>query len=141
MRRGQELVLLYEINGKDREKKLKLILVKLGIRIKIVQKEEYLEPLAYLAKIKESEAGGEVYEGEPLGDEMMVLVGFSSGRIDILLSEIRKAKLDRINLKAVLTDYNKGWNSIQLCEELKKEHEAMAQMRAQQSTNMVSKNE
>lgn len=141
MRRGQELVLLYEINGKDREKKLKLILVKLGIRIKIVQKEEYLEPLAYLAKIKESEAGGEVYEGEPLGDEMMVLVGFSSVRIDILLSEIRKAKLDRINLKAVLTDYNKGWNSIQLCEELKKEHEAMAQMRAQQSTNMVSKNE
>lgn len=141
MRRGQELVLLYEINGKDREKKLKLILVKLGIRIKLVQKEEYLESLAYLAKIKESEAGGEVYEGEPLGDEMMVLVGFSSGRIDALLSEIRKAKLDKINLKAVLTDYNKGWNSIQLCEELKKEHEAMAQMRAQQSTNTVSKNE
>ena len=141
MRRGQELVLLYEINGKDRERKLKLILVKLGIRIKLVQKEEYLEPLAYLAKLKESESGGEVYEGKLLGDEMMVLVGFSSGRIDALLSEIRKAKLDRINLKAVLTDYNKEWNSIQLCDELKKEHEAMAQMRAQQNTNVGSKNE
>lgn len=141
MRRGQELVLLYEINGKDRERKLKLILVKLGIRMKLVKKEEYLEPLAYLAKLKESEAGGEVYEGELLGDEMMVLVGFSSGRIDTLLSEIRKAKLDRINLKAVLTDYNKGWNSIQLCDELKKEHEAMEQMRAKQNTNTGSKKE
>lgn len=141
MRRGQELVLLYEINGKDREKKLKLILVKLGIRIKLVQKEEYLEMLAYLAKIKESESVKEKYDGELLGDEMMVLVGFSSGRIDVLLSEIRKAKLDRINLKAVLTDYNKGWNSIQLYKELREEHEAMAQMRAQQNANIDNKSE
>lgn len=141
MRRGQELVLLYEINGKDREKKLKLILVKLGIRIKLVQKEEYLEMLAYLAKIKGSESVKEKYDGELLGDEMMVLVGFSSGRIDVLLSEIRKAKLDRINLKAVLTDYNKGWNSIQLYKELREEHEAMAQMRAQQNANIDNKSE
>ncbi len=140
MRRGQELVLLYEINGKDREKKLKLILVKLGIRIKLVQKEEYLESLAYLAKIRGSESRGEKYDGDPLGDEMMVLVGFNSGKIDILLSEIRKANLDRINLKAVLTDYNKGWNSIQLCEELKEEHAAMAQMRAQQNINAGNEN-
>lgn len=129
MGRGQELVLLYEINGKDREKKLKLILVKLGIRIKLVKKEEYLETVGYLAKIKGSELKGQIYEGELLGDEMMVLVGFSSGRIDTLLSEIRKAKLDRINLKAVLTDYNKGWSSIELYKELKEEHEAMAKMR------------
>lgn len=141
MRRGQELVLLYEINGKDREKKLKLILVKLGIRIKLVQKEEYLETLVYLAKIKGSESVKEKYDGELLGDEMMVLVGFSSGRIDALLSEIRKAKLDRINLKAVLTDYNKGWNSIQLYKELREEHEAMAQMRAQQNANIDNKSE
>lgn len=133
MRRGQELVLLYEINGRERERKLKLILVKLGMRIKLVQKEEYLEPLSYLAKIKGSESNGKKYEGELLGDEMMVLIGFSSGRIDALLSEIRKARLDRVDLKAVLTDYNKAWNSLELHEELKGEHEAMAKTRAQQN--------
>lgn len=133
MRRGRELVLLYEINGKERERKLKLILVKLGIRIKLVQREEYLEPLSYLAKLKDSESSKERYEGDPLGEEMMVLVGFSSGRIDSLLSEIRKAKLDRVDLKAVLTDYNKEWNSLELYKELKEEHEAMAKLRAEQN--------
>lgn len=133
MRRGRELVLLYEIDGREREKKLKLILVKLGIRIKLVQKEEYLEPLSYLAKLKESESRKEKYEGEPLGEEMMVLVGFSSGRIDAFLSEIRKARLDRVDLKAVLTDYNKEWNSLELYKELKEEHEAMAKIKAEQN--------
>lgn len=129
MRRGQELVLLYEIGDKERERKLKLILIKLGIRIKLVKKEEYLEPLSYLAKLKGSELRKEEYEGEPLGDEMMVLIGFSGGRIDALLSEIRKARLNRVDLKAVLTDYNKEWNSLELYKELKEEHEAMAKMR------------
>lgn len=125
MKKGNQLVLLYEIEGKQREQTLKLICVKLGIRIKVVPKEDYLETIGYIAKIKGCTSVETVYEGEKLGEEMMVLVGFSSAKIDELLLEIRKAQIGKIQLKAVLTEYNKDWNSIQLHEELKKEHEAM----------------
>ena len=38
---------------------------------------------------------------------------------------MRVAKLPPVALKAVLTDENKGWNMLELHEELQKEHEAM----------------
>lgn len=135
----QEMVLLYEINGKERENKLKSILIRLGIRIKTVKREEYLEKLGYLAKIKGIEATRERYEGEPLGDEMMVLVGFTYSRLNLLLFEIKKARLEKVNLKAVVTDSNKEWNSLQLFKEIKEEHEAMAEMGEQKNTGKEGK--
>ena len=42
-----------------------------------------------------------------------------------VLEVIRVAKLPPIHFKAVLTEDNKQWNSIQLMEELRKEKEAL----------------
>lgn len=57
-------------------------------------------------------------------------VSCSSSRIfrcavEPVLQAIRAAKLPPVALKAVLTDENKGWNVLELREELQKEHEAL----------------
>ena len=54
-------------------------------------------------------------------DEMLVMKGFTSRRIDELLMAVRKAGLSRIDLKAVVTDSNAGWTFYQLYEEIKEE--------------------
>ena len=45
--------------------------------------------------------------------------------MNLFLQAIRAAKLPPVALKAVLTDENKGWNVLELHEELQKEHEAL----------------
>ena len=57
--------------------------------------------------------------------EVMVLKQFSDRRLDELLMNLRRAKVPRIRLKAVLTEHNSHWSFYQLYEELWKEHQAM----------------
>lgn len=45
--------------------------------------------------------------------------------IDETLKAFRENGLAGVGLKAVLTETNKNWNSLQLFEELKKEHAQM----------------
>lgn len=59
-------------------------------------------------------------------DEMILMAGFTLPQIDALIKALRKRGVGRIDYKAVLTDTNKDWNSFQLYEEIKKEHEAMS---------------
>jgi hypothetical protein len=56
---------------------------------------------------------------------MMILKIYSNQKLDQFLAGIRKEGIPKINYKAVLTEYNKEWDSIHLYEELKKEHEYM----------------
>ena len=79
--------------------------------------------LAGLVEPVESEQGKDTSFSEAL----MVLHGFSGSRIDTLLSKLRKAGVGNIPYKAVLTPTNLRWTGPELCEELKKEHEAMQQ--------------
>lgn len=58
-------------------------------------------------------------------DEMAIMAGFSSAQIDAFIYALRKKGVGRIDYKAVLTPYNMKWDSVQLYEEIKKEHEAM----------------
>ena len=58
-------------------------------------------------------------------DEMAIMAGFSSAQIDAFIYALRKKGVGRIDYKAVLTPYNMKWDSVQLYEEIKKEHEMM----------------
>lgn len=58
-------------------------------------------------------------------EPMMVMKIYSEQKLNQFLSGVRKEGIPRIDLKAILTEYNKGWDSFQLYEEIKKEHEAM----------------
>ena len=122
--RMRETVLLYNFNG-ERKKQLTKALLPLGFRLKAVAKEDYLKPVGFLAGLKDMEDNGSVYEGEEFQDEMMLMAGFTSVRIDTLIGALRKNGVGRINYKAVLTETNKNWDSVSLFQELKKEHEYM----------------
>ena len=87
----KETILLYHIADQDRLHAIQRALLPLGMRIRMVQKEEYLQPVGFLAGVKEIQSGTEQYEGEELEKEMMVMAGLSSGRIDAVLMALRRS--------------------------------------------------
>ena len=123
----------------------------LGFRLRAVRKEEYGLPVGVLAGVKgleeesakEAEQALKTDEKEMEGkrvrenleaesfrkmdfqDEMAIMAGFTSAQIDAFIYALRKKGIGRIDYKAVLTPYNMKWDSVQLYEEIKKEHEAM----------------
>lgn len=127
----KETVLLYNFTDKKRALKVKQALLPLGIKLKPVQKEDYLKPLEALinrgAEEAEEALQTEAYDGPGFSDEMLLMAGFTSGRIDILIQALRKWGVGKVNYKAVLTDTNRYWDSLKLYEEIRKEHETMSQ--------------
>lgn len=121
----RETVLLYNFNEPERAGKLKRALMPLGFRLKTVAKEDYRKPIGCLAGLKDVEDSGAAYDGEGFEEEMMILAGLTSARLDALILALRKAGVGRVNYKAVLTETNKDWDSVRLFQEIKKEHEYM----------------
>jgi len=127
-----ELVLLYNIEG-DKARKLKMIFVQNGIKIRTVVKEDYELPMGVLAGVLTGEEAAdvpediewpEVPEDRTIQEEMLVMKGIFGKRLDILLAAMRRIKVS-VPLKAVVTETNAYWNSLQLYHEIKKEHEVM----------------
>lgn len=118
-------VLLYNFNDGDRNKQITLALMPLGFRLKKVGKEDYNQPLGYLAGLKEVSPVEGHYTGDELGGEMLIMVGMNSGQIDSLLQAFRKNGIPKVKCKAVLTSTNQHWNAIDLYDELKREHDTL----------------
>ena len=114
-----ETVLLYQIKGTKTAVLLKPVLLKLGIRVRIVEPEQYLQSIGFLAGNKAFAESPEAYDG----------AGFSERKLDLFLTEMRRKKVPPIALKAIVTTQNQAWNSLQLYRELKEEHEKMKSYR------------
>lgn len=124
----QAAALLYNMEHSEKGKKVKFILIRMGIRIKNIQPEQYQIPLGILSGVQKlSDAPSEFtpYTGEGFAEEMLVMKNFSNAQLDEFLFRMRKDGIPRIALKAVLTPSNLSWDSLTLYEELKKEHAAM----------------
>lgn len=117
-------VLLYNFNDKVRTDKVKFIFVLMGVRIKNVQKEDYLQPIGALAASGQVERTQDVMEGEGFSEEMLVLCNVTEAQLDRALAYFGKEGI-RIPLKAVMTPANQNWNSMELHDELVREHEEM----------------
>ena len=63
-------------------------------------------------------------QDEPFKDEMLVFCGFASDDLDGFLQGYKATSIPRVELKAVLTQYNADWTPKKLCEELQKERDA-----------------
>ncbi|NBI66772.1 DUF3783 domain-containing protein [Pseudoflavonifractor sp. 60] len=114
-------VLLYNCSG-EKFSKLKQIFAMLRLRMRVVGPDRYHISLEELAQGK-----GEPGEAaQPLPESMLVFCGMGQALLNQVLEVIRVANLPPIPLKAVLTETNRQWNTIQLHEELCKEREAMA---------------
>lgn len=125
MKTTNEVVLLYNMKP-ERLKTIKFVLLRMGVRMKNITRELYSQPIGYLTGIKGIDKLEEEYKGDGFQDEMLVLKGFSNLRIDELLRQLKKGNIEKIQLKAVVTEHNQFWNSIQLYEEIKKEHDIMS---------------
>ena len=134
--RHNEIVLLYHIEDEEKAKRLKRVLLLMGVKIRMVSPEQYHLPIKDLINgqsgeitkeetanlmdcVKTQDTDGAENEKESIQEEMMVMYGFSGNRLDELLNALRKNQ-SRINLKAILTETNKEWSSYVLYQELKK---------------------
>ena len=103
--------------------RLRMAAMRLGAKVRVVEKWEYLNAVGLLT----GDLGSfeSFYDGEDFSGELLVFAHFSDAQLDLYLQAMRAAKLPPVALKAVLTDENKGWNLLELHEELQKEHNAL----------------
>ena len=129
-----ELVLYYSTGDarmKKQEMMMKSVLVRMGVNIRNVAPYQVLESLVYLAGVPgfEKREVSEKLETEEklpeITEPMLVMRDFTSRRIDTLLLNLRKAKVPKINLKAIVTEQNAGWSFYHLYEEIGEEHRLM----------------
>ena len=123
-----ELVLYYSTGDarmKKQEMMMKSVLVRMGVKIRNVAPDQVLESVGYLAGVPGFEKR-EVSETLPeITEPMLVMRDFTGRRIDTLLLNLRKAKVPKINLKAIVTEQNAGWSFYHLYEEIGEEHRRM----------------
>lgn len=115
--------LLYNFKDAARLQKVRFALFKLGVSGRVVVPEELSQPIGYLCDLEGFSPVEETVEGG-FSDEMLVLCGLSGPQLDALLSSLRRSRVV-VALKAVVTEDNAAWSSLQLHDELRQEHEAM----------------
>ena len=127
MKNGQT-VLLYNIRS-DRGMRIRTLCVKMGFKIRSIEKEQYSRPIGYLAGLDGFADSGESFSGEGFDDEMMIMSGFTGTALSMFLDAFKKNKIAPVALKAVITETNKDWDSIMLHDELTKERAALTRER------------
>ena len=118
-------ILLYNIKDKKRALDIRRVLMPLKIRIKQIAPSDFGYPIGYLADIDGFEASKDLSGDFSFDEEMMIMVGLTSFEIDQVIKGFHKKRIAGIPLKAILTDENQKWNSKNLYENLKKEHQKM----------------
>jgi len=123
----KEMILYYAPKPTPYVSKLKGVLVRMGIRIKNISPDQTGQRVGYLAGMPGFEAMDETasLQSPVIEEEMLVMKNCTSRRIDELLTNLRKANVPKIALKAIITEQNSQWPFYQLYEELKKEHAIM----------------
>ena len=117
-----QTVLLFNV-PKQKTAKIIRAALPLKLRVKTVPKSDFAKTLGELAGV--SEETKLAYDGDGISEEMMV-----DNLIDKLFFAMRKTGAGLVKLTAILTETNKDWNVNTLFEELKKEREQMAELKA-----------
>ena len=115
-------MLCYNLTG-ERGRKIRFAAMGLGIKLRNVDAEEYRQPLGALCGL--AEVGEGIAPEGSFTDEMLLMAGFPDGLVSMFLQAFRKLKIPSVQLKAILTDTNVNWNSIQLHQELTAERDAV----------------
>lgn len=123
----REMILLFHFSDREKRNKITRALLPLKLKIKEVEKKDYLQPIGYLAGNPDIAPAEEEYNGSELEGEMLVMAGISSSKMDMVLRTLRKSGAGMISYKASLTPTNQYWNALQLFQEIKAEHEKMHQ--------------
>ena len=103
--------------------KLRMAAMRLGAKVRVVEKWEYLNAVGALTG--DLSSFETFYDGEDFSGQLLVFAHFTDERLQLFLQAMKQSKLPPVALKAVLTDENKGWTILDLHEELLKEHQAL----------------
>ena len=118
----QPVLLCYNLSG-EKMQKIRLAAMRLRIRIRPVEKNEYAQTIAALCGLeKKTDAA---YAGAGFEDEMLVMANFPAGMMNTFLGLFRRMGIAPVALKAMLTPTNAAWNSEKLHAEIAGEHQAM----------------
>lgn len=123
-----ESVLLFLHGNGEREMKIKALMVRQGIRMKLVSEEMQGQTVGYLFNFPDFSEQTEEETNIPFDEDIMILKGFSRESMNELFEGFRKNGISKINLKAVVTEHNLSWKLRDLYEELKKEHKEMSEL-------------
>lgn len=139
-------VLLFHLQNAT-GKKIKKLCTRLKIEAISVEEKDFMKPLKEIAGIEgineKVKAGNEsvypdraeqekaelerveevVERKEEFSESMLVMVNFTDELLDRYLKEYKVMHIDRIDLKAVLTEYNQNWDVLKLYQELCGERE------------------
>ena len=126
-----EEVLLYNLDN-EKGRRIRQLCAAMRIKVRVVDRADYLEPVGAVAGIPGVPRTGAPFAGPSFLDEMMVFKGFTDQALQAFLSRYRQAGIGKVDLKAGLTPYNIMWNSFQLRDELRREHEEMTRLEREQ---------
>ena len=118
----QPVLLTYHVPAK-RAAKLRVIAMRMGVRVKAVEKLEYLNPIGSFT----GDCGSfeSFYDGEGFSEEMLLFAHFPETLLSRFLQSWKTTGLPPVALKAVLTDTNRDWNSLELHEQLVEERDSI----------------
>lgn len=114
------MILLYQVDSLPGWPAMQAAIAMKRYSYRLVQPSEYSIPLGQLAA--SAPAASPALPVSPLPQPMMVLCGLDAPEVSRFLDLLRQVGAPSIGLKAVLTDTTRTWNSLQLYEELCKEH-------------------
>ena len=118
----QPVLLCYNLSG-EKMQKIRLAAMRLKIRVRPVEKDEYAQTVAALCGLEEKTDAA--YVGAGFEDEMLVMANFPAGMMNAFLGLFRRMGIAPVALKAMLTPTNAAWNSEKLHAEIAGEHQAM----------------
>lgn len=103
--------------------KLRFLCMKLGVLVKDIPAADFGQPigaLCGLADRTEAEAGA-------FPEEMLVFCHMDNTAVNRFLQTAKQMRYAPVALKAILTPTNAEWTPVQLCDELKRERQAVLQ--------------
>lgn len=118
----QPVLLCYNLSG-EKMQKIRLAAIRLKIRVRPVEKDEYAQTVAALCGLEEKTDAA--YVGAGFEDEMLVMANFPAGMMNAFLGLFRRMGIAPVALKVMLTPTNAAWNSEKLHAEIAGEHQAM----------------
>lgn len=118
----QPVLLCYNLSG-EKMQKIRLAAMRLKIRVRPVEEDEYALTVAALCGLEEKTDAA--YVGAGFEDEMLVMANFPAGMMNAFLGLFRRMGIAPVALKAMLTPTNAAWNSEKLHAEIAGEHQAM----------------
>lgn len=121
----KETILLFNAPDKEKLLKIEMALFPLRLRLKRVQKEDYNQPLGFLAGMKDIAPAEGTFSGDELPGTMFVFCFLSDSRLNQALAALRRCGAGPFPYKAILTPTNSAWTAPDCFAELKKEHEAL----------------